>query len=285
MEQDQSIVKALFDTMAIRVSPADQPFWYTSGTLGPYYINTHFLYGSEAQANQLLTLIEQAVQTPLELPGMLATVILEHYQQQPVFKAVIDQLVDAVSTFDFDIVSGGERRDFFFSVAVAARTGKPHVAILKDGRAYWSDQNFQAVRELTDNDLKGQTFLHVADLVTEASSYTRAWLPAIARLGGSITDTAVVVDRDQGGREILQQAGVELTALAKIDLDLFEQATSAGLLSQAQTEQVNRFMQDPHQYMVRFLAEHPDFLAEQIKLGGKAAERAQRCLDQGYGQI
>ncbi|NCA97813.1 MAG: orotate phosphoribosyltransferase [Clostridia bacterium] len=284
MEQDQTIVKALFDTMAIRVSPADQPFWYTSGTLGPYYINTHFLYGSEAQASQLLALIEQAVQTPLELPGMLAAVILEHYQQQPVFKAVIDQLVDAVSGLDFDVVSGGERRDYFFSIPVAALTGKPHVAILKDGKAYWSDLNFQTVRQLADHDLRGQKFLHIADLVTEASSYTRTWLPTVARLGGSISDTAVVVDRDQGGREILQQAGVELTALAKIDLDLFEQATSAGLLTQAQTDQVNRFMQDPHQYMVRFLSEHPDFLADQIKLGGKAAERAQRCLDQGYGQ-
>jgi len=284
MEQDQTIVKALFDTMAVRVSPADQPFWYTSGTLGPYYINTHFLYGSEKQANQLLTLIEQAVKTPLDLPGMLAAVILEHYQQQPVFKAVIDRLVDSVSSLDFDLVSGGERRDYFFSIPVAALTGKPHVAILKDGQAYWSDQNFQTVRELSDNDLKGQKILHVADLVTEASSYTRTWLPTIARLGGKITDTAVVVDRDQGGREILQQSGVELTALAKIDLALFENATSAGLLTLDQTEQVNRFMQDPHQYMVRFISEHPNFLVEQIKLGGKTAERAQRCLDQGYGQ-
>ncbi len=284
MKQDQSIIKALFDTSAIRVSPADQPFWYTSGTLGPYYINTHFLYGSEAEANQLLTLIEQAVQTPLELPGLLAAVIMEHDQQQPVFQAVIDQLVDAVAELDFDVVSGGERRDYFFSIPLAARTGKPHVAILKDGKAFWSDPNFQAVHELPDQALRGQKVLHIADLVTEASSYTRAWLPAIARLGGSITDTAVVVDRDQGGREILQQAGVELTALAKIDRNLFEQATAAGLLSQEQTEQVNRFMQDPHQYMVRFLAEHPDFLAEQIRLGGKAAERARRCLEQGYGQ-
>ncbi len=285
MDQDQMIIKALFDTLAIRVSPTDQPFWYTSGTLGPYYINTHFLYGSEAQANQLLTLIEQAIKAPLDLPQVLSAAILEQYQQEPVFKAVIDRLVDAVSDLDFDVVSGGERRDFFFSIPVAARTGKPHVAILKNGTAYWSDQNFQMVRELPDRALHGQTFLHVADLVTEASSYTRTWLPTIARLGGTITNTAVVVDRVQGGREILAQSGVELTALAKIDLALFENAQQAGLLTPEQTEQVKRFMQDPHQYMVQFLSEHPNFLHEQIRLGGKAAERAQRCLDQNYGPI
>lgn len=285
MDQDQTIIKALFDTLAVRVSPADQPFWYTSGTLGPYYINTHFLYGSEAQATQLLTLIEQAVQAPLDLPQILSAAILEHYQQEPVFKAVIDRLVEAVSDLDFDVVSGGERRDYFFSIPVAALTGKPHVAILKDGKAFWSDQNFQMVRELSDGGQNGQVFLHVADLVTEASSYTRTWLPTIARLGGKITDTAVVVDRDQGGREILAQTGVELTTLAKIDRALFENAQQAGLLKPAQTQQVMRFMQDPHQYMVQFLSEHPNFLNEQIRLGGKAAERAQRCIDQGYGQI
>ena len=285
MDQDQTIIKALFDTLAVRVSPADQPFWYTSGTLGPYYINTHFLYGSEAQANQLLTLIEQAVQVPQDLPQILSAAILEHYQQEPVFKAVIDRLVEAVSDLDFDVVSGGERRDYFFSIPVAALTGKPHVAILKDGKAFWSDQNFQMVHELSGGALNGQTFLHVADLVTEASSYTRAWLPTIARLGGTISDTAVIVDRDQGGREVLAQSGVELTTLAKIDRALFENAQQAGLLTPAQTQQVMRFMQDPHQYMVQFLSEHPNFLNEQIRLGGKAAERAQRCLDQGYGQI
>jgi orotate phosphoribosyltransferase len=283
-EQQAVIIEALFDTQAIRVSPASQPFWYTSGTLGPYYINTHFVYGSEREANQLLSQIEKAVQQPLELPGILSTSILEHVQQQPVFKAVVDQLVLAFDDLDLDFVSGGERRDFFFSIPVAARLGKPHVAILKDGQAVWSDANFQNASLCGANDLKGQTAVHVADLVTEASSYTRAWLPAIGRLGATIHQTVVVVDRNQGGREILQAAGVDLTALATIDTPLFAAAQAAGLIDASQVAQIEAFIADPHQFMVRFLTEHPGFLAEQIALGGKAAERAQRCLDQGYGQ-
>jgi orotate phosphoribosyltransferase len=283
MEANQSIVKALFDTQAVRVSPTDQPFWYTSGTLGPYYINTHFLYGSESEANQLLSLIETVTATPTELPQTLSAVIMEHYQQQPVFKAVIDALVESLENVDFDIVSGGERRDYFFSIPVAALLGKPHVAILKDGQAYYSDENFQNTRFLQPDDLKGARFVHVADLVTEASSYTRTWLPTIKRLGGLIQVTAVVVDRDQGGREVLAAAGVELITLTRIEAELFASASEANLIDDAQVNQILLFMQDPHQFMTAFLEAHPSFLADQIKMGGKAAERALRCLEQGYG--
>ena len=36
------IINALFDTRAIRVCSPEEPFWYTSGLFGPYYVNTHF---------------------------------------------------------------------------------------------------------------------------------------------------------------------------------------------------------------------------------------------------
>ena len=33
--------------------------WYTSGTVGPYYINTEYLYGGPEQVQQLLAFIDQ----------------------------------------------------------------------------------------------------------------------------------------------------------------------------------------------------------------------------------
>ena len=39
------ILKALLDTEALRLAPPGEVFWYTSGTVGPYYINTEYLYG------------------------------------------------------------------------------------------------------------------------------------------------------------------------------------------------------------------------------------------------
>ena len=40
---ENTIIEALFATKAVRVAPENQPFWYTSGRLGPFFINTQFL--------------------------------------------------------------------------------------------------------------------------------------------------------------------------------------------------------------------------------------------------
>ncbi|GAE87725.1 hypothetical protein JCM21531_1120 [Acetivibrio straminisolvens JCM 21531] len=65
---NEKLLKWLFETNAIRVCPQDKPFWYTSGTIGPYYINTHFLYGSEEKANKLLAFIDREKENVLKCP-------------------------------------------------------------------------------------------------------------------------------------------------------------------------------------------------------------------------
>lgn len=285
MTTQEKITQWLFATQAIRVSPADQPFWYTSGTLGPYYVNTHFLYGNEAAANDLLGRIETYAANPLTLPTRLAAVVMQQYQQDPIFHGLMDLVIETIADYSFDAISGGERRDFFFSIPAACLMGKPHVTILKNGAAYLSNADLSNTVAGMPGDLRGQKILHIADLVTEASSYIRAWLPAIQHLGGQMTDTLAIVDRDQGGREILAAAGTNLVSLTRINDDLFAVAHAAGMIDQEQRQQIGRFTADPRAYMNRFLQEHPDFLSQQLALGGKAAERARRCIDQGYGRV
>ena len=56
------LVEALLSTEALQVAPADEVFWYTSGTVGPYYINTHFLFGGRVVAEELLGFIDREKQ-------------------------------------------------------------------------------------------------------------------------------------------------------------------------------------------------------------------------------
>jgi len=37
------IEKELFRTKALKISGTETPFWYTSGTFGPFYIHIDFL--------------------------------------------------------------------------------------------------------------------------------------------------------------------------------------------------------------------------------------------------
>jgi hypothetical protein len=66
------------------------------------------------------------------------------------------------------------------SLIIAHFLKLPHLTIYKDLKIVVSNET--SVEEPVD--LKGKKVLHIADLITEASSYDRAWIPAVANSGG-----------------------------------------------------------------------------------------------------
>jgi orotate phosphoribosyltransferase len=274
MTIQEKVTGWLFSTKAIKISEPDQPFWYTSGTLGPFYINTHFLFGGEGTANQLLSLIESFLDSPLDLPAAVAGAVMAQYEADPVYRELCGMMADQIRGQSLDWISGGERRDFFFSFMVARLLKKPHLAILKDGRVFASDSEGRDVRLVPDGTLAGGKVIHVVDIVTEASSFKRAWIPAIERCGAVMPAGLAVLDRKQGGREFLSSAHAELLALAEIGRPLFLQALSGGVISSTQFEMIDRFLQDPNQFMIKFIEDHPDFIDLQLSMGGKNREKA-----------
>ena len=201
------IVSWLFETDAVRVCPEGQPFWYTSGKLGPFYINTQFLYGSEADANRLLAVIEAACAgDKLAFYDAVWADIEKQLSSCPIYAQLIDMLTQAAAQMGADFVSGGERRDFFFSMPVARKLGLGHLSIFKDLSCVYTDAHGVSMAAEKAG-LSGKKSVHIADLITVASSYVRAWIPAVEALGAKIAYSLAVVDRDQGGAQILTNAG------------------------------------------------------------------------------
>jgi orotate phosphoribosyltransferase len=279
-ELAEKIVGWLFQTGAIRVSPADRPFWYTSGLIGPYYVNTHFLYGSEQKASALLQQMDQSKEDPVACARMVREQLWENYRIDDVFRQVTDALVTSVRASDkwdqVDSISGGERRDWFFSMLPAELLGKTHLTIFKDRRVVAVNQEGTGLVE----DLTGQKILHISDLITEASSYLRAWIPALSERGASMIDTLTVVDRKQGGADALQQAGVSMQSLVQIDESLFRRARALGYLNEEQLQLVLDYLQDPFASMRRLIVENPAFLEQALAGDAKTQERAKRLIDQ-----
>ena len=279
---ENPIISWLFETDAVRVCPEGQPFWYTSGKLGPFYINTQFLYGSEAAANSLLKTIEEACAgDKMAFYDKVWADISAQLDSCPIFAQLIDLLTEAAAKMGADFISGGERRDFFFSMPVAKKLGLGHLSIFKDLSSVYTDANGVSMPSEQAN-LAGKKSVHIADLITVASSYIRAWIPAGESLGAKIAYSLAVVDRDQGGTEILANAGCPLTTLITIKPELFEQAKKLGRVTDAQVELVNSFIADPDKFMHDFLVAHPDFLANEIAKGGKSAQRAELCIASGF---
>ena len=183
---ENSIISWLFETDAVRVCPEGQPFWYTSGKLGPFYINTQFLYGSEAAANALLKTIEAACAgDKMDFYNTVWADISAQLESCLIFSQLIDLLAEAAAKMDADFISGGERRDFFFSMPVAKKLGLGHLSIFKDLSSVYTDANGVSM-EPVDANLAGKKSVHIADLITVASSYIRAWIPAVEALGAKI---------------------------------------------------------------------------------------------------
>ena len=283
---EDKIIESLFATNAIRVAPENQPFWYTSGRLGPFFINTHFLLENEAAAGEVLKRIEKAIaDSKLTAPEDIFDMMLAYYNKNGTFKMVSDKLAEEASKLDFDYISGGERRDYFFSMMPAYLLGKPHLTIYKDMTAVYSESIDGPAVDSKDIDLKGKKALHIADLITEASSYERAWIPVIRGLGSEITDTVAVVDRHQGGREVLKNLGVELHALTGINKDLFDEAENNGLINETQKAMILHFLESPSDYMTAFIKANPDFIAGEIAKGGKNKERAELAIEKGFTNV
>ncbi|NMB33983.1 MAG: orotate phosphoribosyltransferase [Clostridium sp.] len=280
--KNKELLSWLFETNAVRLCPQNAPFWYTSGKIGPYYINTHFLYGSEEKANKLLEFINKEKENKIQCPGNILAQTWENYESNDIYRGLIDKMYDLIKrNIDIDditYISGGERRDWFFSFTIAKLLDKPHIAIYKDMDFVITNNG----KSGTKRDLNGGNVLHVADLITEASSYQRAWIPAIKNNGGSMKWSLVVIDRKQGGGELLNSNGIESFSMVNIDTAFFRNIFQLGMINKAQYNMVQQYISEPEKSMESFLKKNPKFLHDSLQSEGKDKKRAELCLNKGF---
>lgn len=276
------LVSYLFETNSVEVCPENKPFFLTSGLISPYFVNTHYVYGSKGEASELLSFIDNLLSDRVNLPKAVFDRVYRQYESNDIFKNVINIMIDAiknsVNLSEIDYISGGERRDWFFSNIIAYLLKKPHITIFKDHETLVSNYDFSNTESL--NDLSSKKVLHVTDLVTSASSFTRFWVPAIKDLGGEMVATCYIVDRKQGGTELLQNEGIKTISLTSVDINLFKEAFEKGIINQASLDMLEKFIDNPFDTMRDFLLAHPEFIEESLKATDpKTPGRIRNLLD------
>ena len=276
------IISYLFETNAIRFCEENKPFFLTSGGISPYFVNTHFLYGDEKHATEFLSYIDTLLTDRINLPKKVFDKINVQYENNKIFKYTIDTMLKAiksnVNVDEIDYISGGERRDWYFSNMIAYLLKKPHLTLFKDMEAFVSPYDFSSTNKITD--LEGKTVLNASDLVTAATNYVRSWIPAIKQLNGKLLWTCYVVDRKQGGTEILENAGIKTIPLAFVDTSLFEKAFELKIINQGQLDMLKGFYDDPYATMRNFLLNHPEFIENALNsTDERTLKRAKLLVD------
>ena len=283
------LMSLLFETNAFKVAEENNPFWYTSGKIGPYFINADYLYGSEQDSKDLLAFIDQELEneSKTDIPEHIFTKVLDHYNTNEIYKYVIDQMKEYIETNigveNVDYISGGERRDWYFSNIMAYLLNKPHITIYKDLTTVVSNSDFTSSEAV--NSIEGKNFLHLADLLNQSASFTRAWIPAIKNLGSNIVWSIFAVDRMQGGTETLTNDGVKVHSLLQIDDSLFTTAKDLGVINDEQLTMLREFKKDPDGSMKQFLIDHPEFIENAKNSDNpKTVKRVNTLLEQNiYG--
>lgn len=274
------IMSYLFETKAVKFCEENKPFFLTSGTISPYFVNTHFLYGNEKEATEFLSYIDTLLEDRLNLPKKIFDKVIEQYEKNDVYKYTIDTMIEAikndVNIDEIDYISGGERRDWYFSNMIAYILKKPHLTIFKDLETFVSPYDFTSTEKVFD--LEGKKVLNASDLVTAASNYVRSWIPAIRNLNGNLAWTCYVVDRRQGGTEVLEKENIKTIPLAVVDDLLFEKAFELNIINEAQLNMLKGFYRDPYTTMREFLINHPEFIEEALKSNNERTQKRVKLL-------
>jgi orotate phosphoribosyltransferase len=253
-------VECLFETSALKISPANSPFWYTSGLIGPYYINTHYLCGGEQTALEVLSFIDKNCQDKKQFPDLMLAKLESIYETHSIYRKVVDELCNVAKNKlpieEVTYLSGGQRRDWFFAPIVAKNLGKPCIYLYNDLSAY-DDCGKKIVS------LDNACVLNVADLLNVGSSYSKKWIPAISSLGGNLLWSLNVVDRNEGAVENLLRDGVKETiSLFVIGKQLFDKALEAKCIDSSQYDLALGYLEQPFDSMREFLLANPGFLEE-----------------------
>jgi orotate phosphoribosyltransferase len=289
-----NILSYLFETNAIKFCKENEPFWYTSGKIGPYFFNSQYVYGGEKESAEFLEYItnelaniNDAKADKLDLPKKLFEKVSKQYDNNSIYNDVINQMKEYIEKNigldNFEYISGGERRDWYFSIILANLLNKKHLTVFKNMTALVSTPDFSETKNI--DDLNGAKVLHLADLITTASSYIKMWVPIINNLNGKMEYSLVVIDRNQNGKENLKNVGVTSHALVTVNMDVFKQALTLGFINQEQFNMITKYFDNPDETMKQFLIEHPEFIENSLKSDNeRTLKRVHTLLDENlYG--
>jgi len=137
-----------------------------------------------------------------------------------------------ISEGDFQVVSGGESRDWMFSYPVAKDfVNAAHAKLYKNGKVLGAD-------------MKGKKVIHVADLNDEGSSPRDSWVPAIKKAGGSIEDIFFYVDRLEDGAKVMKEIGLKSHAVVPLDEHAWDYLQKIGIVSKEVYNSLMKRMED-----------------------------------------
>jgi len=218
----------------------DTFYCYTSGEIGPYFFQSIAITGNG-----------------------------RFYQQ------AIDDLMFLIDfeigSEQFDVISGGETRDWDFSNPVAVQRGLAHAKLYKDRTALGASVKWKRV-------------LHIADLNNEGSSVQHYWKPQIEQLGGKIVHVLFYVDRMEEGVKVMSDLGLPRHAVVQLDKDAWQTLLDKNVLTKERYTSLNDRLENKQSWAESTLRQHVDHIIT-LHQDKENKKKIQNVLNKGYPHL
>lgn len=122
------------------------------------------------------------------------------------FSVVIGEMSKLVKKLNINVIAGAETAGIPLAAAIALKSGIPMVYVRKRPKDYGTRSQIEGILN------NGDRAVLVDDLITDGGSKI-GFVDGIKRQGGIIEDILVILDRGQGGKEMLEKNGLKLHSL------------------------------------------------------------------------
>jgi orotate phosphoribosyltransferase len=212
---------------------------YTSGKIGPYFIQC-------------------------------GSIIENPFDYETAMNSMLDLIKSTVDYSDYDAISGGETRDWLFSLPLALSLKKPHIMLYKN-------------REPIGAKIRKKTLIHIADLNNEGRSIEN-WNKIIEQNGGMISHAFFYVDRLEKGTEVIKNLGIQSRSVVEMDKDAWKFLADNKKITHANLIEVMQRNEDEKAWAHNKLKTHIGKLESMLR-NPKEKPKAERILNQGYPEI
>ena len=152
------------------------------------------------------------------------------------FQLIADELAKAVKTLDINVVAGAETAGIPYAAAIALKANLPMVYVRKQPKGYGTMSMIEGVLNKDDR------VVLVDDLATGGYSKLR-FIEGIQKAGALVNDVLIVLDREQGCKEALEEKGIALHCLITLK-ELLKYMKSKELVTAEKYKEILRYLEE-----------------------------------------
>lgn len=151
-----------------------------------------------------------------------------------ILKDLSSFLLNLLSLEKNDLICGVPYAALPMATAMSLESNIPLIIKRKEAKSYGTKKLIEGVYQ------KGQTCLLVEDVITSGKSLLET-LEEVENEGLKVSDIAVVLDREQGGKELLEKKGYRVHTLFTIS-EVVQMLSEEGMLTDVEVKRIQDFL-------------------------------------------